>query len=99
MEQGIHMTLTLQFPPDVEAGLLSHAEAEGVDVSDFVQNLVRERISAKPSTAEVFRPAAELTFEERREHLRKFLESHAGSTVVLTDEAMERESIYGDRGL
>jgi predicted double-glycine peptidase len=47
----------------------------------------------------VFRPAAELTFEERREHLRKFLESHAGNTVVLTDEAMERESIYGDRGL
>jgi hypothetical protein len=99
MSEGRRMTLTIQFPPDVEAGLLSHAEAEGVDVSDFVQNLVLERISAKPSTAEVFRPAAELTFEERREHLRKFLESHAGNTVVLTDEAMERESIYGDRGL
>jgi len=93
------VTLTIQFPPDVEAGLLSHAKAQGVDVSDFVQNLVRERISAKPRGAELFLPAAELTFEERRAHLRKFLESHAGNTIVLTDEAMARESIYGDRGL
>lgn len=93
------MTLTIQFPPDVEADLLSHAKSEGVDVSDFVQNLVRERISARPSAAEVFRPAAELTPEERLVHLRKFIESHADNTVVLTDEEMNRESIYADRGL
>jgi hypothetical protein len=49
--------------------------------------------------AGVVHPAAELTVEERRAHLRKFLESHAGNAVVLTDEAMDRESIYEDRGL
>jgi hypothetical protein len=98
-QRNTPMTLTIQFPPDVEAGLLSQAKAEGVDVSDYVQNLVRERISEKASAAEVFRPAAELTPEERLVHLRKFIESHAGNTVVLTDEAMDRESIYGDRGL
>jgi hypothetical protein len=51
------------------------------------------------SAAEVFRPAVELTFEERRAHLRKFLEGHAGNTIVLTDEAIDRRSTYEDRGL
>jgi hypothetical protein len=31
--------------------------------------------------------------------LRKFIEGHAVNTVVLSDEDMGRESIYGDRGL
>jgi hypothetical protein len=50
------------------------------------------------SNAEVFRPAAELSSEERLDHLLKFLDSHADNKIVLPDEAMERESIYGDRG-
>jgi len=43
--------------------------------------------------------SAELPPEERLVHLRKFIESHAGNTGVLSDEAMDRESIYADRGL
>jgi hypothetical protein len=92
------MTLTLEVPPDVEAGLLAQAQAQGLDISHYVENVLR-REALVCSAAEVFRPAAELTFEERRAHLRKFLESHAGNTIVLTDEAVDRESIYEDRGL
>lgn len=92
------MTISVEVPPDVEAGLQAQAEAHGLDMPGYVETVLRREAMAQP-VAEVFRPAAELTFDERREHLRKFLESHAGNTVVLTDKAMDRESIYEDRGL
>ncbi len=44
------------------------------------------------------RPAHELSFEQRRQNLQAWAQSHAGNTVVLADEDMERESIYGDHG-
>jgi len=92
------MTLTVEVPPDVEAGLLAQAQAQGLDMPSYVENVLRREAMAQP-VAEVFRPAEELTAEERLVHLRKFIESHAGNTVVLTDEEMDRESIYEDRGL
>jgi hypothetical protein len=91
------MTLTIQFPPDLEAGLLARAQAEGLDVSEYVQNLVRGQILAKTS-ADFSRPAHELSSEQRRQNLQAWAKSHAGSTVVLSDEDMDRESIYGDHG-
>lgn len=30
------MTLTIEFAPEVEAGLLAQAQAEGMDVADYV---------------------------------------------------------------
>lgn len=92
------MRLTVEVPPDVEAGLLAQAQAQGLDIPRYVENVLRREAMAH-SPAEVFRPAAELSSEERLKHLQKFLDSHAGNTVVLPNEAMERESIYGDRGL
>jgi hypothetical protein len=44
------------------------------------------------------RPAYELPPEEWMRQFKAWMQSHAGNTVVLPDEAMERESIYGDRG-
>jgi hypothetical protein len=41
--------MTIHFPPDMEACLLAQARAEGVDVSDYVRNLVRGQILAKTS--------------------------------------------------
>jgi len=96
-QRNTQMTLTIQFPPDLEAGLLAQARAEGLDVSDYVQNLVRGQILAKTS-ADFSRPAHELSFEQRRQNLQAWAKSHAGNTVVLADEDMERESIYGDHG-
>jgi hypothetical protein len=92
------MRIAIEVPPDVEAGLLAQARAQGLDIPRYVENVLRREAMAHP-VAEVFRPAAELTSQERLEHLQKFVESHAGNTVILTDEAMDRESIYGDRGL
>jgi hypothetical protein len=39
------------------------------------------------------------TAEEWIAKFNAWADSHAGSTVVLSDEAMSRESIYEDRGL
>ncbi len=40
------MTVTIELPPDIEAGLLAQAQAEGLDVADYVRNLVRKEIAA-----------------------------------------------------
>ncbi len=56
------MMLTVEVPPDVEAGLLAQAEAQGLDMPSYVENVLRREAMAQPP-AEVFRPAAELTFE------------------------------------
>ena len=40
------MTITIELPPDREAGLLAQSRAEGLDVADYVRNLVRKEIAA-----------------------------------------------------
>ena len=92
------MTVTLELSPEVEAGLLAQAQAEGLNVSDYVQNLVRERISTRAAGASL--PAYELPPEEWVRQFEVWTRSHAGRNLpVLSDEAMSRESIYADRGL
>ena len=93
------MTVTINLPPDIEAGLLAQAEAEGVGVSDYLQNLVRSQIEAKLGANVAERPAYELPPEEWLREFRAWVASHADKTIVLPDEAMERESIYGDHGV
>ncbi len=90
------MTVTIQLPPDIEAGLLAQAQAHGLDVADYVQNLVRRQIMSTTSSAS--RPPYELSSEEWLREFHVSVNSHADNTVVLPEEAMERESIYGDRG-
>ena len=41
------MSFTIELDPDMEAGLLARAHAEGLDVSGYMQNLVRSQIAAK----------------------------------------------------
>ena len=93
------MTVTIELPPDIEEGLLAQAQAQGLGVSDYVQNLVRGHVLAREDAAMKYRPAYELSADEWMRQFEAWTQSHAGNTVVLPDEAMERESIYGDRGL
>jgi len=46
IKRELAMTVTLNLPPDVEAGLLAQARSEGLAVADYVQNLVRKEIAA-----------------------------------------------------
>lgn len=91
------MTVIIELPPDIEAGLLAQAEAERLDVADYVRNLVSEHVkSALPGISS--QPASERSPEEWLREFDDWVRSHAGNTIVLPDEAMERESIYGDHG-
>jgi hypothetical protein len=92
------VTITLKLTPEVEAGLLAQAQAEGLGVSDYVQHLVLEKIGAQPDAAA--RPAYELPPEEWMRRFKEWSESPAHANLpVLSDYAISRESIYEDRGL
>jgi hypothetical protein len=93
------MTLTIELPADIEAGLLAQAQAEGLGVSEYVRNLVHKQVATRGSVgADSSRPGRDLPPEEWVHRFEAWVASHAGNTVVLPDEAMERESIYGDHG-
>jgi hypothetical protein len=92
------VTVTIELPPEIEAGLLEQAQAEGLDVNHFVQNLVRNRIA----TSTMITPSGpdELSPEEWVRELNAWSQSHAHDNLpVLSDEAISREWIYEDRGL
>ena len=40
------MTVTIELPPDIEAGLLAQAQTEGLDVADYVRKLVWKELAA-----------------------------------------------------
>jgi len=82
------MTLTIELPPEIEAGLLAQADAQGLALPQYVQLLLREQFPAgvsAPSSA--------------AERATAWRESVRGlpHTPPLSDEAISRENIYGDR--
>jgi hypothetical protein len=83
------MTVTLNLPPAVE--ILTEAQAKGVSVDEVVRDLV---LSVRPQSE-----YQELPPDERLRLFHEWVHSHDDLTVVLPDEAMERGSIYEDRGL
>jgi hypothetical protein len=85
------MTVTLNLPPQVEQAYLAEAQARGLPLADVMREAL---VAAQPSAS-----ASELSTEEWLRRFEAWTASHADITVVLPDEAMERESIYADRGL
>lgn len=83
------MTVTIQLPSDIEADLTAQARAHGLDLPQYVEHVLRERVPARTSSA--------LSPAERADAWR---ESTRGlpRTPPLSDDAISRESIYGDRG-
>jgi predicted nucleic acid-binding protein len=90
------MTVTIELPPEIEAGLLAQAQAEGLGVADYVRKLVSKEIAVNSTTH--LRAAYEHSNEEWLREFNDWVNSYAGNSIVLPDEAMERESIYGDHG-
>jgi hypothetical protein len=92
------MTVTIELPADVEAGLRAQAQAHGLDVSDYVRDLVREHVAARAATSA--HSAHDLPPEEWVRRFEAWTHSHAGDQLpVLSDDAISRESIYRERGL
>jgi hypothetical protein len=90
---GLRVKMTITPTPEqerilaeaMEAGLIERAE----DALDVGVETLRSRLPTRTT---------EETAEEWIARFHAWIDSHAGQTVVLSDEAMSRESIYGDRG-
>jgi hypothetical protein len=79
------MTVTLHLKPEVEAGLLAHARANGLTVEAFLVRVVEGAVI----------PAAEKTqsAEERASAFEAWSLGHR-MTPPLSDDAVSREAIY-----
>jgi len=85
--------IKLHIPPDIEPGLRAQARAEGVSLDVLLESLIRRGI-----TSAGVAHSPDLSLDEWMDRFNAWLASNAGNSVVLPNEAMERESIYGDHG-
>jgi hypothetical protein len=83
------MTVTIQLPRDNEADLLAQAQAQGLDLAKYVEHVLREQVPP--------RQGGTLSLIERAEAWRQSTRG-LPHTPPLSDDAIGRESIYGDYG-
>jgi hypothetical protein len=83
------VTVTIQLPPDIEAGLVAQAQAQGLDLAQYVEQVLREQVPPRAGAA--------LSPAERAEAWRQSTRG-LPHTPPLSDDAISRESIYGSRG-
>jgi hypothetical protein len=83
------MSVTIELTPETEANLAAQAAAQGVPLSQYLHNLLEERVS--PSAGNPLSPAERATFW--RESVKGLPE-----TAPLSDGAISRENIYSVRG-
>ena len=82
------MTVTLELPPGIEARFVAEAQAQGVPIDAFLKAYL---IQNAPPVA-----GREMSAEEWERQFRVWAESHDRSIPRLSDEAVSRESIYGE---
>jgi len=82
------MTVTIEVPPDIEADLVAQAQAQGLGLPEYVEHLLRDQVAVSAGSS--LMPAQRAT---------GWLESVKGlsHTPPLSDEAISRENLYGDR--
>ena len=85
------MTLTLSFPPEVEACLGERAAAAGQDVESFVREAVEEKLA----TAATATGPEGKSYEQWAEEFKAWIARHKPVSHFVDD---SRESIYAGRG-
>jgi hypothetical protein len=83
------MTVTIELPPEIQAEVMALADAQGLPLAEYVQHLLREQVPVRPGAA--------VSPSERAALWRASVKG-LPHTSPLSDEAISRESIYGDRG-
>jgi len=82
------MILRVELKPETESRIAEQASSQGVSVEEYVQRVLESIISSPLPT----------TLQERKERFEDWLKSHSHITAPpLSDEAISRESIYGER--
>ncbi len=83
------MTVTLNLNPEVEKGLIALAEARGLSLSEYLQEIVVREAARFPSLAAA-------SGEEKARAFLEWAESFP-DTPPLSDDAISRASMYPDR--
>jgi hypothetical protein len=82
------MTVTMELKPEIEARLREQAAAQGVSIEVYIQRVL-ESITAEPKP---------ISPEDRSRRFEEWMKGHSYIKVPpLSDEAISRENIYGDR--
>jgi hypothetical protein len=81
------MTVKLDLKPDVEAGLLAQAQARGLPLEAYLEQVLRERSRAVD--------VARLGAAEKAKAFRAWAANHP-STPPLSDESVSRQSLVRD---
>ena len=83
------MTVTIHLSSDIEAVLVAQARDHGLELHEYVEALLRGQVSPRAGSA--LSPA---------ERAAAWRESTRGlpHTAPLSDDAISRDSIYGDHG-
>ncbi len=88
------MTLTVQITPEVEKRLEAEAGELGLTPAEYVR-VVLERMFSRPERPPLWMTA---TKEEWLKAFNAWMDSHDPTLPPLSEEAISRESIYGERG-
>ncbi len=83
------MRVTIELSPEIEADLVAQAKARGLPLPQYVQHLLRQQVLVRTGVA--------LSPIERAALWRESVKG-LPHTPPLSDEAISRESIYGNRG-
>jgi hypothetical protein len=94
--------MTIELKPQLERRLRDQAEASGLPFDAFLERILERSAIDGPlvqsaSVSFVNRNQLKSTPAERAEAYQRWARDHS-SGAVLTDEAMERASFYGERG-
>jgi hypothetical protein len=84
------MLTMLEVEPEVASKIQARARKRGVSVDVYLRELIDEKGTESERSG--------LSSQERVALLRQWASGHRTNTAVLSDEAISRESIYGDRG-
>jgi len=85
------MPTSLEVEPEVASKIEARARKRGVSVDVYLRELIEAEL---PATEQ----ANGLTPQDKVNLLREWAASHSLDTPILPDEAISRESIYGERG-
>jgi hypothetical protein len=83
------MSVTIDLPADIEAKLTEQAAKAGVPLGQHLRRMIEQYVDVPLPSPKT--PA------ERARHWRESV-ANLPDTTPLSDEAMSRESMYGDRG-
>ena len=82
------MTITIDLPPELETSLIAEAKAQNLPLPRYLEHLLRDHLSVKTDA---------LSAAERAQAWRESVKD-LPRTPPLSDEAISRALLYGDRG-